>query len=85
MERTNETWRLLLYTRTVEAVQPSRTHKAEQKKIEVELWQRKDKLLCQRMEGIENTETQEEIQWKREFHSVIYKIKSTEICQNQTS
>ena len=55
---------------------PPKTQIAEQKKIEVELWQRRNKLLWQRMEGIVNTETQEEIERKREFHRVINKIRN---------
>ena len=43
-------------------------------KIEIELWQRGNKLLWQRMEGIVNTETQEEIERKKEFHREIDKI-----------
>ena len=51
---------------------PPRTLEAEQKKIEIELWQKKHKLLCRRMEGM-SMETHEEIERKREFHRVIDK------------
>ena len=44
---------------------PPKTQKAEQKKIEVELWQRRNKLLWQRMDGKVNTETQKEVERKR--------------------
>ena len=54
---------------------PPRTLKAEQKKIEIELWQKKNKLLWRRMEGM-SQETQEEIERKREFHRVIDKIRN---------
>ena len=50
-----------------------RTLKAEQKKIEVELWQR-NKLLRQRPENTANKETAE-IERKREFHRVMNKIR----------
>ena len=55
-----------------------RTQTAEQKKIEVKLWQRRNKFLWQRMQRMEvivNTETQEEIERKREFHRVINRIR----------
>ena len=54
---------------------PPRTLRAEQKKIEIELWQKKNKLLWRRMEGM-SKETQEEIERKREFHRVIDKIRN---------
>ena len=54
---------------------PPRTLKAEQKKIEFELWQKKNKLLWRRMEGM-SKETQEEIEQKREFHRVIDKTRN---------
>ena len=47
---------------------PPRTLKGEQKKIEIELWQRKNKLLWQRMEGIVNTESPDETERRKEFH-----------------
>ena len=47
---------------------PPRTLKAEQKKIEIELWQR--------MEGIVNTESPDEIEQRKEFHRAIYKIRN---------
>ena len=43
-----------------------RTLKAEQKKIEVELWQRRNKLLWQKLEGTVHTETQKEIERERD-------------------
>ena len=55
---------------------PLRTQKAEQKKIEVQLWQRRNELLWQRIEGTLSTETQEEIERKRELHRVINKIRN---------
>ena len=55
---------------------PPRTLKAEQKKIEIELWQRKNKLLWQRMDGIVNTESPDEIERRKEFHRAIYKIRN---------
>ena len=54
---------------------PPRIFKAEQKKIEIELWQRRNKLLWRRMERM-NKETQEEIERKREFHRVMHKIRN---------
>ena len=54
---------------------PPRTLKAEQKKIEIELWQRRNKRLWQRMGGI-NKVTQEKNERKREFHRVIDKIRN---------
>ena len=75
MERNNKTWRLPLYPGTKEKIQSPRTLKAEQKKIEIELWQKKNKLLWRRREGM-SQETQEEIERKREFHRVIVKIRN---------
>ena len=53
-----------------------RTIKAEQKKIEIELWQRKNNLLWQRMEGVVNTESPDGIERRKEFHRAIYKIRN---------
>ena len=47
-----------------------RTIKAEQKKIEVDFWQRRNKLLWQRMENTVNKKTTEEIERRREFDKV---------------
>ena len=54
---------------------PPRTLKAEQKKIEIELWQKQNKPLWRRMEGM-SKESQEETERKREFHRVIEKIRN---------
>ena len=54
---------------------PSRALRAEQKRIEVELWQKRNRLLWKRME-INSRETEEELDRKREFHRVIEKIRA---------
>ena len=54
---------------------PSRALRAEQKRIEVELWQKRNKLLWKRMEN-NSRETEEELERKREFHRVIEKIRA---------
>ena len=54
---------------------PPRTERSELKRIEMELWQRRNRILWQRMER-SNQETQEETERKREFHRVIDKIRS---------
>ena len=54
---------------------PPRTLRAELKKIEVDLWQRRNKLIWQKMEK-SSKETPEEIARKKEFHKVIKKIKN---------
>ena len=64
MERDSEFKRLLIHTRTMEMIQPPRTLKAEQKKIEVDHWQRKNQLLWKRLENTLNKETTEEIERK---------------------
>ena len=74
MEGNHETWRLSLHTGAMEKYNPPRTLKAEQKKKEIELWQRKNNILWQRMEGIVNTESPDEIERRKEFHRAIYKI-----------
>ena len=48
----------------MEMIQPPRTLKAEQKKIEVDHWQRKNQLLWKRLENTLNKETTEEIERK---------------------
>ena len=52
---------------------PLRTLRAELKRIEVDLWQRRNKLIWQKMER-SSKETPEEIARKKEFHTVIEKI-----------
>ena len=54
---------------------PPRTERSELKRIEMELWQRRNRILWQRMER-SNQETQEETERKREFHRVIDKIRN---------
>ena len=59
---------------------PTRTLKAEQKNIEVELCQRRNKLLWKRMEGTVSEKSKEEIGRKKKLYRVISK---SEICQSQ--
>ena len=54
---------------------PLRTLRAELKRIEVDLWQRRNKLIWQKMEK-SSKETPEEIARKKEFHKVIEKIRN---------
>ena len=54
---------------------PSRAQRAEQKRIEIELWQKRNRLLWKRMEN-NSRETEEELERKREFHRVIEKIRA---------
>ena len=62
---------------------PPRTLKAEQKKIEIEQWQKKNKLLWRRMEGM-SKETQEEIERKRVPQSNRQNTQSTKTKRNRT-
>ena len=65
MEGDNKTRRLQIHTRTMEKYNPSRALRAEQKRIEVELWKkRRNKLLWKRMEN-NSRETEEELERKR--------------------
>ena len=54
---------------------PSRALRAEQKRIEVELWQKRNNLLWKRIEN-SSRETEEELERKREFTRVIEKIRA---------
>ena len=54
---------------------PPRTLRAELESIEVDLWQRRNKLIWQKMEK-NSKETPEEIARKKEFHRVIEKIRN---------
>ena len=54
---------------------PPRTLRAELKRIEVDLWQRRNKLIWQKMEK-NSKETPEEVARKKEFHRVIEKIRN---------
>ena len=54
---------------------PPRTERSELKRIEMELWQGRNRIIWQRMER-NNQETQEETERKREFHRVIDKIRN---------
>ena len=54
---------------------PSRALRAEQKRIQIELWQKRNKLLWKRMEN-RSREKEEELERKREFHRVIEKIRA---------
>ena len=60
----------------MKTIEPPRTLTADHKKIKVELWQRRNNSLGQRMEITVNKETTEESDSKREFHSVINKIRN---------
>ena len=53
---------------------PPRTLRAELKRIEVDLWQRKNRLIWQKMEK-NNKDAPEEVPRKKEFHRVIEKIR----------
>ena len=57
---------------------PPRTLRAEQKRIEVESWQKRNKIIWQRTE-INSRETQKEADREKEFH-----IKKSETCQRDT-
>ena len=52
-----------------------RTLRAELKRIEVDLWQRRNRLIWQKMEK-NNKEAPEEVARKKEFHSVIEMIRN---------
>ena len=54
---------------------PSRALRAEQKRIEVELWQKRNKLLWKHMDN-NSREAEEELERKRKFHRVIEKIRA---------
>ena len=54
---------------------PPRTERSELKRIEMELWQRRNRILWQRMER-SNQETQEEMERKGEFYRVIDEIRN---------
>ena len=72
MEGDNKTRRLQIHTGTMEKYNPSRALREEQKRIEVELWQKRNRLLWKRMEN-NSRKTEEELERKREFHRVIKK------------
>ena len=58
----------------MEKIKPSKNIESRTELIEIELWQRKNKLLWRRMEGT-NKERQKEIERKRLFRRVIDKIR----------
>ena len=69
----------------MEKIHSSRIQRAEQNTNEVELWQKRNRLLSHKMEKKLNSETEEEIERRQKFHRVIDLPKENEACPSSNN